>query len=57
MISGMPPFKGQTTPEILANIKKGVVKINVPEFKDITPQCKDLLLKILQPEDKRISIE
>ncbi|CAD8093543.1 unnamed protein product [Paramecium primaurelia] len=54
LISGVPPFYGNTDPEILDAVKKGVFTFNIPEFKKVSDSCKDLISKMICKPEKRI---
>lgn len=57
LVSAVPPFDGENDREIINSVKKGNYDLNIPEMKTVSKECKDLIYRILQPEDKRISIE
>ena len=42
---------------ILESVKKGVYTFDIPEMKKISPQLKDLIYRILQPESLRLTID
>ena len=63
LLSGVPPFYGNTDPEILDSVRKGIFSFNssiylfivlVPEFKGVSDSAKDLISKMLTKPDKRI---
>ena len=62
LLSGVPPFYGNTDPEILDAVKKGIFTFNsiiseysvVPEFKKVSEGAKDLISKMICKPEKRI---
>jgi calcium-dependent protein kinase len=54
LLSGVPPFFGNTDPEILESVKKGAFTFNIPEFKGVSDGAKDLITKMLTKPDKRL---
>lgn len=54
LLSGVPPFYGNTDPEILDSVRKGVFSFNIPEFKGVSEQAKDLISKMLCKPEKRL---
>lgn len=54
LLSGVPPFYGNTDPEILDAVRKGLFTYNIPEFKGVSDQAKDLISKMLVKPDKRM---
>jgi calcium-dependent protein kinase len=56
LLSGFAPFDGETEEEIYEKIKKGKFSFDYPEFKDVSLDAKDLIMKLLTYNaDKRIS--
>mmetsp|Transcript_106562 Transcript_106562/g.159431 ORF Transcript_106562/g.159431 Transcript_106562/m.159431 type:complete len:86 (-) Transcript_106562:612-869(-) len=47
LLSGVPPFYGNTDPEILNMVKKGVYSFDIPEFKGVSEAAKDLIKKMI----------
>lgn len=47
LLSGVPPFYGDTDPQILESVKKGVFSFDIPEFKGVTEPAKDLIKKMI----------
>lgn len=47
LLSGVPPFYGDTDPQILESVKKGVFTFDIPEFKGVTDSAKDLIKKMI----------
>ena len=43
----MPPFYGDTDPQILESVKKGVFTFDIPEFKGVSDSAKDLIKKMI----------
>lgn len=40
LLSGSPPFFGNTDPEILEAVKKGEFTFDIPEFKEVSDSAK-----------------
>lgn len=57
MVTAIPPFDGDSDKEIITAVKKGQYTLEVPEMKNISSQCKDLIRRILVPEAIRPTIE
>ena len=55
LLTGKPPFPGENTNEIFENILTTQPNFDLPEFKKITPNCIDLIKKLLEKDpEKRI---
>ena len=55
LLSGEPPFQGDTEEEIFQKIKKCDYNFDSPKFKDVSENCKNLIKKLLEPNiNKRI---
>jgi calcium-dependent protein kinase len=48
LLSGVPPFSGKTDDDIMNNVKKGQYSMNLPQFKDVSPEGKNLIKKLLE---------
>lgn len=55
LLSGVPPFPGNTNEEIIARIKKGFYSFDQPIWGQISNDAKDLIQKLLCPVRSRIS--
>ena len=55
LISGAPPFYGPNDLAILDSVKKGRYEFDMPVWKTISGDCKDLISKMLLPEEKRLN--
>ena len=56
LLSGRPPFDGQTDEEILENVSKGVYKLNGPVWNKVSKEGVDLVRKMLKFDpDTRIT--
>ena len=56
MLSGYMPFSGSTDEEVFRSIKKGKLSFENPVWEKVTPPGKDLILKLLEPdENKRLT--
>jgi calcium-dependent protein kinase len=47
LLSGVPPFYGDTDPQILESVKKGVFTFDIAEFKAVSDSAKDLIKKMI----------
>ena len=55
LLSGKFPFDGKTQEEIFNNIENQELKLDIPELKNISPECKDLISQLLERDiNKRI---
>lgn len=54
LLSGVPPFYGNTDPEILDSVKKGKYSFDIDEFKCVSQQAKDLITLMIAPINKRV---
>lgn len=57
LVTAIPPFDGENDREIILSVKKGHYTLNIPEMHKVSPYCKDLIQKLLVPENMRPSIE
>ncbi|CAD8128593.1 unnamed protein product [Paramecium sonneborni] len=58
LMSGKPPFNGTNIDDLYKNIKQGSVDFNGSEWKDVTEEAKNFILKMLVVDPaKRISAE
>jgi calcium-dependent protein kinase len=58
LLSGVPPFYGDTEEQIYARVKEGKYSMDGTEWEDISPEAKDLLKNLLKKEiNKRFSAE
>ena len=55
LLSGEPPFNGQTDEEIVEKIKIGEYTFDGPRWDEISAEAKDLIARILCKEEDRIS--
>lgn len=53
LLSGKPPFQGNTEEEIFANIKKCKYDLSSKIFFGVSDNCKDLIRKLLEPNRKK----
>ena len=53
LLSGHVPFPGKTDEEIFKRIKKCDFNFDLPKFKGISENCKDLIKKLLEPDIKK----
>ena len=55
LLTGYPPFTGETEDKIFENILKEDLNLEIPELRDISEPCKDLIQKLLEKNpNKRI---
>ena len=58
LLTGYPPFVGENEDEIFDNILKQDLNLNVPQLKNISESCKDLINQLLEKDaNKRINAE
>ena len=58
LLTGYPPFDGEDEEKIFENILKQELNLNVPELKNVSEPCKDLIKQLLEKKaDKRIKAE
>ena len=57
LVTAVPPFDGDNDKEIIEAVKKGNYDLEIEEMKPVSKDCKDLIFRMLQPEDKRITLE
>eukprot|EP00351_Strombidinopsis_sp_SopsisLIS2011_P000367 CAMPEP_0116879368 /NCGR_PEP_ID=MMETSP0463-20121206/11173_1 /TAXON_ID=181622 /ORGANISM="Strombidinopsis sp, Strain SopsisLIS2011" /LENGTH=106 /DNA_ID=CAMNT_0004528629 /DNA_START=655 /DNA_END=975 /DNA_ORIENTATION=+ len=55
LMCGEPPFDGRTDVEVLDKVKKGDYQMDGEAWEDVSEEVKDLITKMLAPEDKRLS--
>ena len=53
LLSGEPPFQGESEEEIFQKIKKCKYDFNPKEFDEVSDNCKDLIKKLLEPNKKK----
>lgn len=47
ILSGTPPFNGNSDAEIMKKVKAGKFSFDIPEFKNVSDKAKDLIAKLL----------
>jgi calcium-dependent protein kinase len=55
MLCGYPPFDGDTEEEILLNVQSGEYDFDDEVWDKVSEEAKDLIKKLLVPEDQRLS--
>lgn len=55
LLSGVPPFFGDSDPEILESVLKGEYSMNIPEFKNVSESAKELIKNMIVKPDKRFT--
>lgn len=53
LLSGVPPFYGDSDAEILEAVQKGEYTIEIPEMKFVSESAKDLISKMIAAPEKR----
>lgn len=53
LLSGVPPFYGDSDPEILESVQKGEYTFDIPEMKFVSDSAKDLISKMVCSPEKR----
>ena len=53
LLCGEPPFVGETDEEIFANVKKGKLSFDKPEFRNVSENCIKLIKRLLEPNPKK----
>ena len=53
LLSGRPPFAGETDKEIMESVTLGKYDLKSPPFDSISKSCKDLIQKLLHMESKK----
>ena len=43
LITGKPPFDGEDDGEIIRNVRRWSLKVDIPEFEGISPSCINLI--------------
>jgi calcium-dependent protein kinase len=58
VLSGTPPFNGNSDSEIMKKVKAGKYSFDIPEFKNISEKARDFISKLLTVDpEKRVSAE
>lgn len=57
LLCGYPPFFGQTDPEILDAVTKGIFDFEGPEWEVVDDSVKDLISRMLCPMNDRLNAE
>lgn len=55
LLSGVPPFYGNTDNDILNMVKAGKFSFNIEEFKVVSELAKDLITKMLTKPEMRLN--
>ena len=55
MLCGYPPFDGDTEEEIMLAVQTGEYEFNDEVWDNVSDEAKDLIRKLLCPEDERLS--
>ena len=53
LLSGYPPFAGDNEDQIFQSILKEELNFNLPEFRNISDTCKDLISQLLEKKAKK----
>lgn len=57
LLSAAPPFDGENDKDILKSVKTMKYSLNIPELSSTSKEAKDLIAKMLQPADQRITVK
>ncbi|KRX01612.1 Protein kinase-like domain [Pseudocohnilembus persalinus] len=57
LLSGVPPFYGNTDPEILQAVKKGEYSFDIEEFQGVSTAAKDIIRKMITKPSQRATPE
>lgn len=55
LLSGVPPFFGDSDPEILESVLKGEYSMTIPELNKVSESAKDLIKNMITKPDKRFT--
>lgn len=55
LLSGVPPFYGNTDQDILNMVKSGEFSFNIAEFNIVSGSAKDLICKMITKPEKRLT--
>ena len=56
LLSGKPPFHGQNDEDVYDKVKNGLYSTDVAEMSCVSAEAKDLIHKVLTPEDSRLVV-
>ena len=48
LLSGIPPFNGETEVEIVNNVKTGIYNLGIPELSSVSTDAKNLMANMLK---------
>lgn len=57
LLSGVPPFYGNTDADILDSVRQGVYTFDIPEFQGVSNHPKDLIKKMITKPEKRLTAQ
>ena len=57
LLSGVPPFYGNTDQDILNMVKEGSFSFNIAEFNVVSGSAKDLICKMITKPEKRLTAD
>jgi calcium-dependent protein kinase len=54
LLSGLPPFEGDSDMEVMEKVRKGKYELDIPEFKNVSKDAKNLITSLMQlnPKDR-----
>jgi len=55
LLTGMPPFYGDSDLEILNRVKAGKYDLEIPELEHVSKKAKDLISKMIAPVNRRLT--
>lgn len=56
LLSGKPPFYGETDEEVYDKVKKVIYSTDIAEMRHVSSEAKDLIHKVLLHEEQRITV-
>lgn len=55
MLTGIPPFNGESDGQIVKGIKSMKFRLDIPELESVSEEAKDLLSKMIVKQQNRLS--
>jgi calcium-dependent protein kinase len=57
LLTGLPPFDGETDHNIIAQVAKGVYNMDIPEMENVSNLAKELIVNMLKPDITRLTLD